>query len=490
MRGARQGLQSVGSLTSASRSWELGHNISWSSRQTSDRVTERMKHETVCGLDIGTTKTCAVVAVERPAGLEIVGFGEAPSLGMRKGVVVDLDETIKSIEAATEKAERMAGIHFSDVFVGITGDHIRSTNNRAVVAVSGEDREVTAGDVRRVIDASKIINFPSDRQIIHALPRYFTVDGQEGVNDPVGMAGGRLEVDTHIVTGSTSFITNVLKCVQRAGLEAAGVVFEPLASSAATLLQRREAGRRRAARHRRRHDRHRGLLARQRDLHGDDSGRRQHAHQRHLARPEDDARRSRRGEEAIRCAGATTRSAFTVRTLDGRATREHTTAELRQIVVPRVLETLRMARQKIVENVPRDLVLGEVVLTGGGARLPGIEAIAEDVFGLPVRVGMPNTIGGLTDAMALPQYATAIGLVLFGANGERRRLHCASGDAAARRFAESSDGWRIYGTNLTSFQRRNPKKWLKPDVPHPNPNTPRRSRSSASAAAAATPSIG
>ena len=194
-----------------------------------------MKHETVCGLDIGTTKTCAVVAADGPNGLEILGVGEAPSLGMRKGVVVDLEETIKSIEAATEKAERMAGIHIVDVFVGITGDHIRSTNNRAVVAVSGDDREVSHTDVRRVIDASKIINLPSDRQIIHALPRFFTVDGQEGVDDPIGMAGGRLEVDTHIVTGGTSFITNVLKCVHRAGLEAAGLVFEPLASSAATL---------------------------------------------------------------------------------------------------------------------------------------------------------------------------------------------------------------------------------------------------------------
>ncbi len=195
-----------------------------------------MKHETVCGLDIGTTKTCAVVAVEGPNGLEIVGFGEAPSLGMRKGVVVDLEATIKSIEAATEKAERMAGVHVSEVFVGITGEHIRSTNNRAVVATISEDREVGSADVRRVVEASKIINLPADRQIIHALPRYFTVDGQEGVEDPVGMAGGRLEVDTHIVTGGTTFITNVLKCVHRAGLESVGLVFEPLASSAATLV--------------------------------------------------------------------------------------------------------------------------------------------------------------------------------------------------------------------------------------------------------------
>jgi len=376
-----------------------------------------MKHETLCGVDIGTTKTCTVVAVNGSAGLEIVGVGEAPSLGMRKGVVVDLDETIKSIEAATEKAERMAGVHFSEVFVGITGDHIRSTNNRAVVAVSGEDREVTFGDVRRVIDASKIINLPSDRQIIHALPRYFTVDGQEGVSDPVGMAGGRLEVDTHIVTGSTSFISNVLKCVQRAGLEAAGVVFEPLASSAATLLPE---------------ERQVGVVLL--DIGGGTTDIAVYSLgsaiytatipvggnvltsdislglKTTLGEAEEVKKRLGAGERDER---------FEVRTLDGRSTREHATAELRQIVVPRVLETLRMAKQKIVENVPRDLVLGEVVLTGGGAQLPGIEPIAEEVFGLPIRVGTPNAIGGLTDAMTAPQYATAIGLVLFAANGER-----------------------------------------------------------------------
>ncbi len=195
-----------------------------------------MKHETVAGLDIGTTKTCAVVACEGPGGLEIIGYGEAPSLGMRKGVVTDLEETIKAIEAATERAERMAGVHIEDVYVAITGEHVRSTNSRAVVAVQSEDREVGITDVRRVLDASKIINLPADRQIIHALPRSFTVDGQDGVDDPVGMAGGRLEVDTHIITAGKSFVTNVLKCVNRAGLESAGLVFEPLASSASTLL--------------------------------------------------------------------------------------------------------------------------------------------------------------------------------------------------------------------------------------------------------------
>lgn len=401
-----------------------------------------MKHETVCGLDIGTTKTCTVVAVTSPTGLEIVGVGEAPSMGMRKGVVVDLDETIKSIEAATERAERMAGVHFSEVFVGITGDHIRSTNNRAVVAVTSDDREVSHGDVRRVIDASKIINLPSDRQIIHALPRYFTVDGQEGVSDPVGMAGGRLEVDTHIVTGSTSFITNVLKCVQRAGLESLGVVFEPLASSAATLLQE---------------EKQVGVVLL--DIGGGTTDIAVYSLgsaiytatipvggnvltsdislglKTTLAEAEDVKKRLGAGGNG---------ESFAVRTLDGRSTREHTTSELRQIVVPRVLETLRMAKQKIVENVPRDLVLGEVVLTGGGALLPNIEPLAEEVFGLPVRIGTPNSVGGLTEAMSAPQYATAIGLVLFGANGDREdalRVKKRGGALAARVQRWLADLW-------------------------------------------------
>jgi len=383
-----------------------------------------MKHETVAGLDIGTTKTCAVVAADGPSGLEIIGYGEAPSLGMRKGVVTDLDETIKSIEAATEKAERMAGVHIQDVFVAITGEHIRSTNNRAVVAVQSEDREVGVLDVRRVVDASKIINLPADRQIIHALPRYFTVDGQDGVEDPVGMAGGRLEVDTHIITGGSSFITNVLKCVHRAGLESAGLVFEPLASSAATLLPE---------------EKQVGVVLL--DIGGGTT---------------DIAVYSGGGaiytstipvggniltndislglktttseaEQIKRAYGAGTPDAadriFPVKTLDGRATKDATTSQLREIVLPRVVETLRMAKAKIVDNVPRDLVLGEVVLTGGGAHLRGIDAIAEDVFGLPVRVGLPSAVAGLTDTLKQPEYATAIGLVLFGPNGGLENHH-------------------------------------------------------------------
>ncbi|HEY9085227.1 MAG TPA: cell division protein FtsA [Candidatus Tyrphobacter sp.] len=404
-----------------------------------------MKAGTVCGLDIGTTKTCAVVAVEGPGGLEVVGVGEAPSLGMRKGVVVDLDQTIKSIEAATEQAERMAGLNVQDVYVGITGEHIRSTNNRAVVATANDNREVSPTDVRRVVDASKLINLPADRQIIHALPRFFTVDGQDGVEDPVGMAGGRLEVDTHIITGGATFITNVLKCVHRAGLEAAGVVFEPLASSASTLLPE---------------ERQVGVVLL--DIGGGTTDVAVYS----LGSAIYTAtvpiggniltsdislglKTSRDEAEGVkRSYGAGVRDglnedSFPVHTLDGRTTKDVSTAELRAIVVPRVLETLRMARQKIVENVPRDLVLGEVVLTGGGSLLPGIDAIAEDVFGLPVRTGIPKNVGGLTETVAQPQYATAIGLLLFGANGSGELIETSrrTGSIWSRIRKFASDLW-------------------------------------------------
>ena len=378
--------------------------------------------ETIAGLDIGTTKTCAVIAASGPDGLEILGIGEAPSTGMRKGVVTDLEATVHAIEAATEKAERMAGVHVSHVYVGVTGEHITSTNNRGVVAVTGDDREVIGADVRRVVDASKIINLAADRQIIHALPRHYTIDGQDGVTDPVGMSGGRLEVDTHIVTGGSTFITNVLKCVHRAGLEPAGIIFEPLASSAATLLPE---------------EKHVGVVLL--DIGGGTTDIAVYAdggvvHSATIpvggniltndialglktttAEAENVKRTYGSGlvnsDEADRV--------FQVKTLDGRSTREVTSSQLRGIVVPRVLEIFRLARANVVERIPRDQVLSEVVITGGGAHLRGIETTAAEVFGLPVRIGVPATIAGLTDAVRQPEYATAVGLVLFGPRGEQ-----------------------------------------------------------------------
>jgi cell division protein FtsA len=376
--------------------------------------------DTVAGLDIGTTKTCAVVATVTSEGLDIIGVGEAPSTGLRRGVVTDLEETVRSIEAATERAERMAGVHISHVYVGVTGEHIKSTNNRGVVAISSEEREVAASDVRRCLEASKLITVATDRQIIHALPRAFSVDGHEGVSDPVGLSGGRLEVETHIITGGTTFITNVLKCVHRAGLEPAGIVFEPLASSAATLLsEEKQVGV--------------ALL----DIGGgttdvivySEGG---VAHSSTvpvggnmltndialgLKTTFADAEAVKRAHGAGADEGDGD-PGFPVHTLDGRTQRMVTRSQLRAIVVPRMLEIFRMAKTHISEHVPRDLMLAEVVLTGGGAHLRGIEALAQECFGVPVRIGSPTAVGGLMEAVRQPQYSTAVGLVLFGPRGD------------------------------------------------------------------------
>ena len=388
-----------------------------------------MRHETVCGLDIGTTKTCAVVAVDGPNGLEIVGVGEAPSKGMRKGVVVDLDETIKSIEAATEKAERMAGIHVDNVFVGITGDHMRSTNNRAVVAVSGEDREVSPVDVRRVIDASKIINLPADRQIIHALPRFFTVDGQDGVEDPVGMAGGRLEVDTHLITGGSTFITNVLKCVHRAGLEAAGLVFEPLASSIATLMAE---------------EKQVGVVLL--DIGGGTTdiavfslgsaiytstipvGGNMLTNdislglKTTLAEAEDVKKRFGAG---VRDADG--EETFAVRTLDGRAEKQRSTEDASRSSCRACSKRCAWRPKNRRERSARSCSRRS---RPDGRRRAAAEHRSHRRRRLRI-AGARRHAGRwavLTDAMTQPQYATAIGLVLFGANGEHD-----DADAARRR---------------------------------------------------------
>jgi len=401
--------------------------------------------ETIAGLDIGTTKTCAVIAASGPEGLEIIGVGEAPSTGMRKGVVTDLEATVHAIEAATEKAERMAGIHVSQVYVGVTGEHMQSTNNRGVVAVTGDDREVIGADVKRVVDVSKIINIAADRQIIHALPRHYTIDGQDGVTDPVGMSGGRLEVDTHIVTGGSSFISNVLKCVHRAGLEPTAIIFEPLASAAATLLPE---------------EKQVGVVLL--DIGGGttdiavfaDGGVVHSATipvggniltndialglKTTFAEAENVKRTY--GSGLVRPDEAD--QTFQVKSLDGRSTREVTSSQLRGIVVPRVLEIFRLAKANIVDRIARDQVLSEVVITGGGAHLRGIETTAADVFGLPVRIGVPSTVAGLTDAVKQPEYATAVGLVVFGPRGEQ----------TPHLNGHSSGGFAVFGSFVSWFK--------------------------------------
>jgi cell division protein FtsA len=380
------------------------------------------RNDVIAGLDIGTTKTAAVIAtIGREGDVDIVGFGVAPSVGLRKGVVTDLEETVKSIEAATESAERMAGIHIESAFVGVTGEHVRSQNSHGIVAVGGDDREVVPGDMKRVVDASSIINLTPDRQIIHTLPREFAVDGQNGITDPVGMSGARLEVDTHIVTAGSSFVANVLKCVHRAGIEPAGVIFEPLASGAACLLPE---------------ERNAGVVLL--DIGGGTTdvavywgGGVYHTWTVPVGGnilTNDIAlglKTSFQEAENIKHVYGTSNMArdlgeetFEVKALSGRTTRSASKTFLRQIIVARMTEIFKLVRANLAQNCPPEVMLAELVLTGGGAELDGIDSLALDFFDLPARIGVPMHVGGLTDTIKNPAYATAVGLVLFGAKSD------------------------------------------------------------------------
>lgn len=376
----------------------------------------------LAGLDIGTTKTAAVIAVAGHNGaLDVVGFGVAPSYGLRKGVVTDLEETVRSIEAATELAERMAGKHIGHAWVGVTGEHLRSQNSHGIVAVSGDDHEVSAVDVRRVVDASTIITLPAERQIIHALPRAFAVDGQDGITDPVGMSGSRLEVNTHIVTAGSSFVANVLKCVHRAGIEPEGVIFEPLASGAAVLLPE---------------ERHAGVALL--DIGGGTTdlavywgGGIYHTWTLPvggnivtndvalgLKTSFEEAEHIKRAYGTADVTVDLEDQTFQAKALSGRTTRSAPRNFLRQIIVARMTEIFKLVRSNLAENCPHEVMLSELVLTGGASQLAGLDALASEFFDLPTRVGLPLHVGGLTETIKNPAHAAAVGLALFGAKSD------------------------------------------------------------------------
>ena len=187
-----------------------------------------VKGDRIVGLDIGTTKICAIVAEVEEEGLKITGVGNSPSDGLKRGVVVNVDKTVRSIQQAIDKAERMSDTRITAVYAGIAGDHIRSFNSRGVIAVSGPDNEVNSHDVARVIEAAKAISIPMDREIVHVLPQDYSVDDQPGIKDPIGMAGVRLEADVHIVTGAVTSAQNICKSIRRAGVEVVDLVLEPI----------------------------------------------------------------------------------------------------------------------------------------------------------------------------------------------------------------------------------------------------------------------
>jgi len=379
------------------------------------------RKEFVAGLDIGTTKTCCVLAetdIESGA-VDIIGVGLMPSNGLRRGVVVDLDATTEGIRGAVDKAQRMAGnIAVRSVVVGITGEHVSSLNSRGVIAITSPDREITHGDVERVVEASRVIVLPPEREIIHAIPRGFVVDGQDGVKDPVGMSGSRLEVETHIVTGSTAFLDNVIKCVRRAGLEIETTVLEPIATGeSAALPAEKDLG---------------AVLI---DIGGGTTDVAVFVNGEiyytavlpiggnHVTRDMAIGLRASQeeAEEVKLKYGCATNDmvdmddTFRVKSLGDEQPRELPREMLVEIIEPRMQEILQMVREEVIKSGYIDMLPAGVVLTGGGALMRGTIQLAEKILGMPTRMGLPQGVGGLNDTVQSPVYATGVGLVIYAA---------------------------------------------------------------------------
>ncbi|MCZ6464954.1 MAG: cell division protein FtsA [Proteobacteria bacterium] len=374
----------------------------------------------IVGLDIGTTKICAVVAERTENGVDVVGIGTHPSRGLRKGVVVDIDATVRSIKHAVEEAELMADYEITSVYAGIAGGHIRGFNSHGVVAV--KDREVTESDVKRVIDAAKAVAIPMDREVIHVIPQEFVIDDQDGIREPLGMSGVRLEAKIHIVTAAVTSAHNIVKCANKAGLNVVDIVLEPLASAQAVLAGDE-----------------RDLGVCMLDIGGgttdiavfaDGSIKNTAvlglggAHVTNdiavgLRTPFDEAERIKKKFGVASTRYLASDDVITVPSVGGRRPREISRKILCEIIEPRVEEILSLARQELSKAGLEDRIPSGVVLTGGASALDGMAELAEESCEGPVRRGLPMHIGGLQDVVRSPMYATGVGLVLFGAQQSR-----------------------------------------------------------------------
>jgi cell division protein FtsA len=377
----------------------------------------------IVGLDIGTSKICAVVGEIRPDGqIDIIGMGSHPSVGLRKGVVINIENTVNSIKEAVEEAETMAGCEISSVFAGIAGGHIKGFNSHGVIAL--KNREVGKRDIERVIDAARAVAIPMDREVIHTLPQEFIVDDQSGITDPTGMAGVRLEVKIHIVTGAVTSAQNIIKCANRAGLDVYDIILESLASSEAIL-----------------NDEERTLGVALVDFGGGTTdlaifSENSIKHTSVLTLGGDNLsndiavgiRTPFKEAEKIKIkygCGLTSLigqdETIKVPSVGGREPRTISRKILGEILEPRVEEIFSLIHHEMLRSGYDELVTSGIVVTGGSSLLPGVPEIVEQVFNMPARIGYPENIGGLKEIVNSPMYATAVGLVLYGAKERKGR---------------------------------------------------------------------
>jgi cell division protein FtsA len=376
----------------------------------------------IVGLDIGTTKICAIVGTMTEGGLDIVGIGTSPSRGMRKGVVINIESTVTAIRKALQEAELMAGCEINTVFAGIAGGHINGINSQGVIAI--KSREVTADDVRRVIDAAKAIAIPMDREVIHILPQEFIVDDQDGIKEPLGMNGVRLEVRVHIVTGAVASAQNIIKSCNKSGVAVGDIVLEQLASAEAVLTpDEKELG---------------VALV---DIGGGTTdiavfvdGAIKHTSVlslggNHLTNdiavglrtPAQEAERIKQKWGCCLTSMVGKDETIEVPSVGGREPRVLSRQLLAEILEPRVEEIFTLVNRELIKSGYENRISSGLVLTGGSAILPGMPELGEQIFNLPVRRGLPQGIGGLADVVNSPIYATGVGLVKYGSRNVQSR---------------------------------------------------------------------
>ena len=397
----------------------------------------------VVGLDIGTSKVSAIVGELGSGGdLEVVGIGTHPSRGLKKGVVVNIESTVQSIQRAVEEAELMAGCEIHSVYTGIAGSHVRSLNSHGIVAI--RDKEVTAGDVDRVIDAARAVAIPADQRILHILPQEFIIDHQEGIREPIGMSGVRLEAKVHIVTGADSAAQNIVKCVQRCGLQVEDIVLEQLASSFAALT-----------------DDEKDLGVCLIDIGGGTTdlavfsgGAIQHTAVIPIAGDQvtNDIAVSMRTptqcaeEIKVKYACALSQLANPDETIEvpsvgDRPPRRLARQTLAEIVEPRYEELYLLIRDELRRSGFEELVAAGIVITGGTAKMEGAVDLAEEVFHMPVRLGVPQHVRGLVDVVRNPIHATGVGLLLYGRDNRTRRAAAAPLAGGVREVWDRMKAW-------------------------------------------------
>jgi len=376
----------------------------------------KKKENLVVGLDIGTTKVCAIVGEVHEDNIDIIGIGTSGSKGLRRGVVVNIESTVGSIRKAVEEAELMAGCEITEVYTGIAGGHIRGFNSHGVIAI--KDKEVRESDIRRVVDAAAAVAIPMDRELIHIVPQEFIVDDQDGIKEPLGMSGVRLEAKVHIVTGAVASAQNIIKCANQTGLNVSDIVLQQLASAEACLtVDEKELG---------------VILV---DIGGGTTdialfggGSLRHTavvalggnHITNdlavgLRTPLPEAERLKKKYGCARAKMVKEDETIKVPGVGGREPKNISRKVIAEIIEARVEEIFSLVQREMMKTGIDSPLAAGVVITGGSAALDGIEDLGESFFNLPVRIGYPTGIGGLSDVVNSPMYSTGVGLILYGA---------------------------------------------------------------------------